>query len=84
MKPIQIAREVMDNGIMVARPRKNVPGEYDAKPYFTGNHRGWVAVDAFTASAMCAVYDRLSEQARAKFDTLSLTRAVDITWKLVS
>ena len=84
MKPIEIAREVVNSGIMVTRPRKNAPGEYDAKPYFTGNHRGWTAVDAFTASAMCAVYDRLSEAAQAKYDTLSLGRAVDITWKLVS
>ena len=84
MRPIEIFRQVADqHGAMVARPRKNAPGEYDAKPYFTGSHRGWVAVDAFTASAVVRVYNALSPANREKFDKLSLTRAVDITWSVL-
>ena len=85
MKPIEIAREVLDrSGAMVARPRKNAPGQYDAKPWATGNHRGWVLLDATTAGAMVAVYDAIGPDAQAKYDTFDLLRAVDISWKVLA
>ena len=85
MTPIEIAREVLDtSGAMVARPRKGSPGQYDAKPWATGNHRGWVLLDATTAGAMVAVYDAIGPEARAKFDTFDLLRAVDVSWKVLA
>jgi hypothetical protein len=68
---------------MLARPRKDAPGEYDCKDFFSGSKRGWVAVDSFTASAVVSVSDQLNETNRAKFHSLSLLRMVDVTWKLV-
>lgn len=58
--------------------------EYDCKPIFTGNHRGWVILDLYTASAITAVYNALNEQNKAKFGTLSLKAIVDFCYTAVA
>lgn len=42
-----------------------------------------VTVDATTAGAYVAVWDKLTEENRAKLDAQPLRRAVAIVWKLV-
>lgn len=69
--------------IHLVRPRKDAPGEYDAKPYFTGNKRGWFALDSFSASAVVKVHQALNEENRAKFSGLSLPRMVQVALKFV-
>lgn len=58
--------------------------QYDVKPLFTGKKKGWSILDAFTASAIAAVYKALNEANRAKFDRIPLERLLDFTWKHVA
>lgn len=83
MKSIDVARLVKAEGVHVFRPRKDAPGEYDAKPFFTGSRRGWVALDVFSASAIVAVYEALNETNRAKFAGLPLVKAAHVAFKLI-
>lgn len=43
-----------------------------------------VMVDAFTASMLLGVYNRLNDANKAKFAALPLLKAVAVGWKLVS
>ena len=39
-------------------------------------------IDAYTASVLVSIYDRLNAENRAKFESLSLPRAVALVWKI--
>lgn len=82
MTAIDTARLVVAEGAHVFRPRKDAPGEYDVKPYFCGRKGGgWVALDAFSASAIVQVYDALNEVNRAKFAQMSIQRMTALAFK---
>lgn len=83
MKAIEVAQLAKAEGVHVFRERKDTPGEYDAKPYFSGNKRGWVALDTFSASAICAVHDGLNEENRAKYSALPLPKMARVAFKLI-
>jgi len=40
-------------------------------------------VDLYSASAICKVYDALSEENRSKYESLSVWRMADIAFKLL-
>lgn len=42
-----------------------------------------VTLDAFTASAMVQIYDRLTEENQAKYIALPWPKFLSVTWKLV-
>lgn len=85
MRFIDICRQGVErHGAQLIRPTKGRPGEYDAKPYFTGNKRGWVCLDAFSASAVVSVHDALNETNRAKFAATDPLRAISIAFKLIA
>ena len=46
--------------------------------------KGWVIIDAFTASAVVQVYDKLNETQQAKFKTFRMDTIVNFTWKVVA
>lgn len=48
-------------------------------PRYRGNG---VLLDSFTASMLVQIHDALNEANRAKFDGLSITKAVSVGWKL--
>jgi hypothetical protein len=83
MTGIEAARLATTEGCQVFRPRKDAPGEYDVKPYFTGRKGGWVALDSFSASAIIAVYDALNETNRTKFASLPIHKMATVAFKLV-
>jgi hypothetical protein len=83
MKAIDVARLAKTEGCHVFRERKDTPGEYDAKPFFTGSRRGWVALDSFSASAIVAVHDALNETNRAKYTAMPLIKMAKVAFKLV-
>lgn len=89
MTGIDCARRAASDGAQVVRMRSgprpyNVSGpEYDCKPYFSGNKRGWVALDSFSASAIVAVWDALSEANRAKFGQLRIDKMAKVAFKFV-
>lgn len=62
---------------------KGQPYEYDVKELFTGNKKGWVVLDGFTASAMLAIYNGLKPENQDKFNLISLPKLIDFTWKHV-
>ena len=67
----------------LVRPRKGAPGLYDAKPFGAGSKRGWFYLDAFSASAIVAVWNALNEANRAKFAALSIPKMARVAFKLV-
>lgn len=46
--------------------------------------KGWVIIDAFTASAVVQIYDMLKPKQQAKFKTFRMKTIVDFTWKAVT
>lgn len=84
MKAIEIARLVKAQGVHVFRERKGEPGTYDAKPFFTGSRRGWVVLDAFSASAIVTVFDALNEANRERYSTLTLTKMAHVAFKILN
>lgn len=54
--------------------------EYDVKPLFTGNKRGWFILDLFTASAIQNIYNAINEDNRAKFDRIPLPSLVKVAF----
>lgn len=86
MKASAIIEKVVNNkGCVLIRYREPIskPYEYDVKEPFVGNKRGWVMLDLFTASAMNAVYNALSEDHKSKFDMIPFQKLVDFTWNNV-
>lgn len=57
--------------------------EYDVKPLFTGKKKGWMIMDAFTASSVQAVYKSINEENRARFDRIHISRLLPFVWKSV-
>ena len=51
--------------------------EYDVKPLFTGNKRGWVILDIYTVSAIMAVYNALTPENQAKINLLSIPKVAN-------
>lgn len=58
--------------------------EYDVKPMFAGNKRGWFIMDTQTARAIQAVYGAINEDNRSKFDRIPLPALVSLAWKAVA
>jgi hypothetical protein len=84
MTAIEVARLALANGCHVFRERKNAPGGYDAKPYFQGSRRGWVALDTFSASAIVQVHDALNETNRAKYAAMGVVKMAHVAFKLIN
>ena len=80
------ASEIIKNdGLVLIRARKEdhikgTPWNYDIKEAFTGKKKGWVYLDHFTKSAMKAVYNALSDNAKKKFDRIHIIKLIDFTW----
>jgi hypothetical protein len=81
MEAITVFKTVLETKTAhLVRVRKNETKVYDIKEAFTGNKRGWIYVDVFTASAVMQLHAKLDETVKAKYENLSLMRIVDIAW----
>lgn len=84
----EIQKQVVEKGAAVLlRPRPLVQGEprqYDVKPLFTGNKRGWTMLDLTTANALQTCYNALSEASQEKWNRISVFKLVDFAWNNVS
>lgn len=81
----EIQKQVTETGLAVLiRPRTLVEGEarqYDVKPLFTGNKRGWTMLDLTTANALNTCYNALKkEENRQKWDRIPVLKLVDFAW----
>lgn len=79
---------IKDDGLVLIRERKEEhtkgkPWQYDVKPAFTGSKKGFVYLDAFTKSALKAVYNALSDENRQRYDNIHILRLIDFAWKNV-
>ena len=84
MQTIEVCRAVKQSGCHLVRPRKDAPGQYDAKPYADGgNKRGWFYLDSFSASAILTVYEALNEANKAKMESLPIPTAAKVAFKLL-
>ncbi len=84
----EIVKQSQDSGAVLIRYRANSHKEtgtaqYDCKPMFTGSKKGWMLMDAFTASALLAVFNALKPESQARFDNIPLGKLVDFAWKQV-
>jgi len=85
MKAIKVARLIVDTKTChLLRPQKNESGQYDVKAFYgRGNKRGWAYWDLFSASAVVKVYDALSKENRAKYESMNPLRMVDVAFKML-
>ena len=84
MTHIEAAKWVLDNGCALIRPRTGEKHQFDVKPFTSRSKRGWFYMDAFTASAMVAVFNALNAQNQAKFHIVPLPKVLDFVWKNVA
>jgi hypothetical protein len=83
MDAIEICRQIIeDKQCYVVRPKKDILAEYDAKPYGSGNKRGWTYVDLFSASAVLNVYRALNPENQSKFAALPIEKMCRVAFKL--
>jgi hypothetical protein len=81
MNTIEAAQKALTDGCQLLRPRKEqnttdsfgklIP-QYDLKEAFTGKKKGWFYLDSFTASAIMACYNALSDENKAKAPRLTI------------
>jgi hypothetical protein len=85
MTAIEVCRQAKENGAQLFRFRKGTEQapEYDCKPWATGNKRGWVILDSFSASAIVAVHDNLSPDNQTKYNKLPISKMAEIAFKLL-
>lgn len=82
MKFLEAAKMVVESKTAhLIRPRKGADMEYDAKPIFTGSKRGWVMLDTFTASAVTAVANVVSESTRELMNSMKPSVVADVAFK---
>ena len=83
----QISKE---QSALLLRPRKEErvkgqPIQYDVKPLFTGNKRGWVMLDITTNNALQTCYNALKKDAnKVKWDCIPVMRLIDFAWQHVN
>lgn len=70
---MQLIRPVDDDGDYECRT-------FDHEPRAD---QGWVYLDAYTASAVSAVYEALGPQNRASLEKLPAMAAISLCWKLL-
>ena len=46
--------------------------------------KGWTVIDAFTASAVVQVFNKLGAEQQKKFKTFRMDTIVDFTWKVLA
>jgi hypothetical protein len=68
---------------MTAPDGKVIP-QYDIKPAFTGKKKGWFYLDTFTASAIMAVYNAISDENKAKIHRIPITKLADFAFQNVA
>ncbi len=86
MDVIEACKKVSTEGVQLLRLReiKDKVPQYDVKPAFTGKRRGWFYLDAFTASAILAVYNAISEENKVKAPRLPIDKFASFAFKHVS
>lgn len=92
MTTIQACQKVLADGVALLRRReentmsadgKQVP-QYDVKEAFSGKKKGWFYLDAFTASAIMAVYNALSDENKEKVVRIPITKMAEFAFKHVA
>lgn len=80
---IESARQVMASH--TAAMVDAATGDYlgDAGDAYCRAKPGMILLDAFTASAIVAVYDAISPENRVKLSKMDVTSAVAVVWKVI-
>ena len=82
MSFVDCCKTVRDGGLRMIRPSKNVPGQYDLCEPFEGGG-DWIWLDAFTANAVCQVYEALSAETQEKFKKDTAEHILNLCWKVI-
>lgn len=82
---IACCQKANQEGLQIIRSIGENDGDYEAKNFTDPppGGQGWVYLDAWTASAVCAVYDALNETNKEKLEKLPFMAAINVCWKLV-
>lgn len=82
---IECCQKARAEGLQIIRPTQADSGNFEARAFTAPPQegRGWVYLDAWTAGAVCAVYDALDDSHKAHLEKLPPLAAINICWKLV-
>jgi vacuolar-type H+-ATPase subunit B/Vma2 len=88
MTLIEACRNIVETkGACLLAPAEKGSKYHDVLPMYhdTGSESGeWVLVDLQSANAFVQVYDALNEVNQNKLLLMSVTKAMDVVWKLVN
>ena len=81
---IECCQKTNQEGLQVIRPTQEGGSDYEARSFTAPppEGQGWVYLDAWTASAVCAVYNALNETNKAKLEKLPPMAAISVCWRL--
>jgi hypothetical protein len=83
MTGIDVAKKTMTEGAHLFRPRKQGQG-YDCKPLFTGSNNGWMVLDHYSAGAIIAVWNALSDEQRKRIEDLPIQKMAILAFRLIN
>jgi hypothetical protein len=77
MTIIEAAQNIVNTqSAHLVRPNKNDPIKYDMKLVGTGNNKGWVILDLFTASVIVNVYSQINRKHQKMLEVAPIHRVV--------
>lgn len=62
---------------------KSQPIQYDAQPFYkTGNKKGWIILDLFTAQMLVQVRAALKAENQSTWDNIPINKLIDFGWSM--
>jgi len=85
MKLKEVCEKVVSEhtACLIRQRKDSEAGELDYKETFTGKKKGWILLDAFTASTVSKVFNELCEKNQQKLNSMEPGRAVNTCWNLI-
>lgn len=82
---IKCCQKAKAEGLQIIRPTQGNSSDFESRNFTAPppENQGWVYLDAWTAGAVCSVYDALDDSHKAMLEKLPPLAAIDICWKLV-
>ena len=82
---IECCQKTKAEGLQIIRPVGEEFRDFESRTFTAPptEGQGWVYLDAWTAGAVCAVYDALDDCRKAKLEKLPPMTAISLCWKMV-
>ena len=83
----QVTRTKTAHAIRLRRNQEIVKGQpiqYDAQPFYkTGNKKGWIILDLFTASMLVQVRAALKAENQSTWDNIPIQKLINLGWSVM-